>query len=112
MRIIRRDAVGKFMHVELAQNHSARRFQALDNRRIEIGQQIFENLGAGSSAHSAHGEQILNGDGNAMQRPAIAPGSEFGFGLARAHHRIFGCDCDECVELRIEALDARDGSPG
>ncbi len=60
--------------------------------------QIFENLRAGRGSHAAHMEQILHGNGNAVQRSAIFPGGQFGFRLRARALGVIGGDGDESVQ--------------
>ena len=97
------------MHVELAEHHRAGRPQPFHHGRVDGGDKIFIDLGAAGGAHAARGEKVLYGDGDSVERPAVAPGGQLGIRLPRLFTSLFGGDGDERIELGIEPADARGG---
>src|SRR5271157_2994485 len=100
------------MQVELAQTDRAGGVQFLHDGGVLGRHVVLVQPGARRGAHSASGDQVLMGDGNSVQRPAIAAGGQLAVGLARSLERPFRRNGDERVELGVEALDAAEGGGG
>ncbi len=86
VRIGRRDAVGHLVHVELAEHHRAGRPQPFHHGRVDGGDKIFIDLGAAGGAHAARREKVFHGDGDSVERPAVAPRGQLGIRLPRLFH--------------------------
>ena len=61
--------------------------QPFHHGRVAIRHKILVNLGAAGGAHAARREKVFYGDGDAVQRAAVAARGQFGIGLPRARSR-------------------------
>ena len=80
VRIIRRDAISQLMHAGFADEHRAGRCELFDHGGIAIGNMVEEDDRAAGGAHAARFENVLHGNRNAVQRPAIGALRQFFIG--------------------------------
>ena len=99
-------AVGELVHIQLAQQDGPRRPEAGGDGAVLGGHEGVVDAGAGRGSDSARVEQILEADGNPVQRPAVAPGADVALGLARRREGLVGQEGDERVEYRLRSPDA------
>ena len=102
----------ELVHVRLANQHSTRAFQPADHFRIFRGHAILEHAAAGGGSDTGCIEEVLHGDGNAVQRPAPFLALNFGLGVTRRVHRKLGRDGDKRVQCGVEFLNSFQGRLG
>ena len=110
VRVLTREVVGEFAHVERADQNGASGFQARNNCRIRFGRRaVAIDLGAGARRQPGDVEQILDRErdaGERQSRPCVRRCLVDCCGLgngALAEHR------GECVQRRIALADPDQG---
>jgi hypothetical protein len=76
------------------------------------GEVAFPHARRGCRRRAGDVNQILDGDGDAVKRTAIAPGRELAIGLARLLPCRVRHDEDKRVQLRVVLLDAAEAPVG
>ncbi len=109
MRIGRGAAPCELVHVGLADEDRARLAQPGGDGRVGIGHPIAEHLAARGRARAAHGDVVLQGDRNAVQRPEAVPGRDHDLGGFRDLQRLFLEDGDVCTQHGVGRTDPRQG---
>jgi hypothetical protein len=99
---------GKLGHRALAKQYSAGCTQAAHNRRVLGRDPVGEDLRAGGRAHPGCGEQVLETQWDAVQRPAIIARHQLRFGTARRGAGVIGHERQIGVDVGIPVLDARE----
>src|SRR5262249_146482 len=105
-------AVGKFMQVEFAQQHSSGRFEPADNLRIRARDIVLKDRASGRGPNARRLNQIFNRYGNAVQRALPLAANDLGFSPARLFQGRFRGYGDKGVELGIATFDFRQAGPG
>src|SRR5207247_9222461 len=72
VRVVGGDAVGKLVQVGFAENNSAGLFELGDNGGVVLGNEVLEDLRACRSANILCVNVVLQRNGNAVKRPAVA----------------------------------------
>src|SRR3954464_13764905 len=87
-------AIGKLVHVELAEEHRTRIAQLLHHRRIDGGHTVGVYRTGGGGPYTRRIDIVLEGDGNAMQWSARAPCRGLDIQRPRLRQSLFGGDGD------------------
>src|SRR5215467_16195319 len=83
MRVVAGDAIGELVHVGFAEENGARSFELRDDGGVPRWDEILQNFGAGSGTNVLGVNVVLQRDGDAVERAAVATrfaGEKFGFG--------------------------------
>ena len=89
----------------LAERDRARLLQPLDIGRVEILRRVRRGLRAAPQRHADHRGLVLEGNGNAVQRPERGPAHERRLRRARRLHRAVGVEPGEGVDLWLDLVD-------
>ena len=96
-----------FGQVELSQQHGPGRFQSRDDRGIEVRDVRRERPRPSHRADVPREAQILHGDRNPMERPAIRAGRDFLLGSAGRDHCLVRHHRDVALQAAVELPYAR-----
>ena len=96
----------KLVQVGFADEDRAGLTQMGDGRRIALGDVAVAHPRGSGRRHPADVEQILDGDGHAVQRPAIDSGGQLAVRCGRLCACFVRHHADEGVELAVVGLDA------
>ncbi len=99
-------AVGKLVQILFSQQHRAGSFQAANDFGVFRGDPIFEQRTGSGGADAGGVDQILERERNAVQRAAPVAAPNLGFGLACLRQRGLRGHGNECIQSRIQLLDA------
>src|SRR5208282_5952656 len=109
-------AIGEFVQILLAQDDGASSAKTTDDLGVFGGNAIFlrstEQAAGGGGADSSDIDNVLEPDGNAVQRSEIGSVVDFPLGVTSSVESGFGRDGDEGVERRVELFDAREAIVG
>src|ERR1700688_351654 len=110
VRVLTREVVGEFAHVERADQNGASGFQARNNCRVRFGGwAVAIDLVAGARRQPIDVEQVLDRERRASERPEARParpGSVYSVGFGkRTRCRHIG----EGAERAVAGLDAAEG---
>src|SRR5262249_54193319 len=97
----------ELVHVRLADDDRASRLEFHDSHRVVRWNTTLEGLERRRGPAAGRVVEILEGDGNAMKRPARSARLNFSFGFSRKLPGLVGEDSDEGVQPGIECLDSR-----
>ena len=106
VRVVIGRPVGELAHVRLADDDRARTPQPAHDGGVVDGDEAGEDLRPGSGAQPRGPDVVLERHGHAVQRPAVAPTQDFGFGAGGLAAGPIGIDRDERVQTRPILLDA------
>ena len=101
------DAVGELVHVQLADEHRSRRLQPADDRRVLRGHAARQHLAAGGGPDTLGVKEVLQTQGNAVERTEIAVGHDRGLGIPGLAQRLVGGHGDVGVHARVQRIDPR-----
>src|SRR6185437_5617656 len=99
VRVLRCYAVSNFVQIGFADRDCPSRAQAFDYGGVVVRNKVLEYQRPGGGPDSARVEQILVGDGYAVQRPAIAPFRQLAVALVRFGESLLFGERDQAVEL-------------
>ena len=105
-------AAGELAHAEFSQKDGARVPQPLDDGGIVVGHLVGKNVAAPGRADVPGRQEILDGEGNPMQRTPVGSRGDLLLGRPRLTQGQFARHRDEAVDLRIERLDSIQIGPG
>src|SRR5205823_10741142 len=91
------DPVGELVQVLLAENHRARLAQAAHHRRVAVRNPLPQDGRAGGGPYAGGEEDVLQTDGDAVQRPAAAPRRQLVRQAPRLVERLVAADGEEAV---------------
>ncbi len=94
------------MQILFPQEHRTGCFQAANHFRVFHGNPVFEQQAGGGGANAGGVDQVLEGERNAVQRPAPVAAPDLGFGLAGLRQGGLCSYGNECIQLRIELFDS------
>ena len=94
------------MKVQLAEEHRAGGAQLLDDRAVPLGHAVAEDARPAGRSDTGGVVQVLERDGDPMQRSAIDAVREVGIGALRFVERAVGGERDERAELAVVSRDA------
>src|SRR6202035_3205365 len=100
VRVVGGYAVGEFVEIGFAEEDGAGFFELGPDYGVMQRDKIFQNFGAGGGADVLRVDVVFEGDGNAVERAAVAmafaaAGSEeFGFGFFGLGQGLLGGDGD------------------
>ena len=100
------------MHVELAQQHHALLSQAAHAGGILRRNVVRQDLRSGGGANALGLVQVLDREGDAVQRTPPLALPEAPLGLCGLGHRLLREQGDESVQLRIQRFDALQAGAG
>jgi len=106
MGVLVGDAERPLVKVQLAEEHRARRPQPLDDRAVPLGNPVAVDARPTRRPHAGGVVQILQRDGDPVQRAAIDSIREVGIGALRLVERAVGGEGDECAKLAVVPRDA------
>ena len=106
VRVHPRGAVGELVHVELAQQDGTRLGQARRDGRVRVGHPVCQDAGAAGRADAARQHQILQRDGNPVQRPAVVSAGDLPLRRGRGGQRLPRQDRDVRQEIPVGSLNA------
>ncbi|MNZ74988.1 hypothetical protein D3C78_934560 [compost metagenome] len=98
---------GAFGHLQLAEHHRAGLAQTGDHGGVLRRNEITVNRHAGSGRYAGGPQQVLVGDGDAVQRAAAFAAHQLAFGLARLFQGQFRGDAGVAVQVAVEPVNAR-----
>ena len=110
VRVLVRDTERPLVKVQLAEEHRARRAQLLDDRAVPLRHAVAVDARPTRCPYSGGVVQILQRDGDPMQRAAIDAIREVGIGALGLVERAVGGERDERAELAVVpryAIEAR-----
>lgn len=97
--VVAGDAEGKLVHVGLAEDQCPGFFQFRDHRCGPVDHVIFQAWRCSSRRHTGNVDAVLDGDGNAMQRPQKPTIRLVLIGLARCAADIFRGKLGEGIQV-------------
>ena len=106
-----RAAKGELVRGELAQHDRAGPAQARDRVRVGPRHVVAQDFGVARGRQPGHVDDVLDADGNAVERAADTPGGDLPLGGARRVQRPLGIEVDEGAQRRVEPFDAREQRP-
>ena len=105
VRVVVGGAERELVGVRLPHQHRAGLAQRPHHGRVARRHPLAQDPRARRGARALRGDQVLDGDGDAVQGAASLPAPDLLFGLARLRPRARGGDRDEGVEHGLRALD-------
>ena len=108
MRVDRADAVRELVQPELAEEHRARLAKLAYDRRVRLWDPVREDARAGCRADPFRREEVLDRDGNAVQRTSVPARRDLICGFARLRARDLRGHGHERVKARVDLFDARE----
>ena len=106
-RVDGRTPVGPLVHVGLAQDHRPRLPQPRHHRGVEIGNAVLQHLGARGGADAARRDVVLDGQRNAVERPAVLALAYLGLRRPGVLQRLVPRHRDVGHQFWIQPLDPR-----
>ena len=106
MRIDVGDPEGELVHVQLAQQHSARISESRDHHPIFARHTVSHDLAATGGADALGIEEVFEGDGYAVERPLVLASADLGFCLFGLGKGAIGRDSDVGVDDRVYRCNA------
>ena len=94
------------MEIQFAEKNRAGFFQTDDNFRIFGRNPVFEDAARCGRPDAGRIDVVLQGDGNAVERPAPLAALLFGFHFACRRERLLSRDRDERVDRGVEPIDS------
>ena len=108
MRVDRADAVRELVQPELAEEHRAGFAQLAHDRRVLLRNPGREDPRSGRRADPFCREEVLDRDGNAVQRTSVPARRDLICGFARLRARDLRGHGHERVKARVDLFDARE----
>ena len=103
---------GHLVAVQLGDDDRAGPLELADEGGVPFGDMAVVNVRAHRGRDAGHVGEVLDADGHAMQRPAVAAADDFAFGLPRGRQRLIAEDRGRGVERRAQPLGARQAGAG
>ena len=111
-QVERRSAVRELVRRELARQHGPGGLQAGDGGRVLVGNAVDAGARMARRQDAGRVVDILEGERNAVQRPAQIAVHDLGLGGAGSRHGDVRRARDEGIQLRVERLGARQQALG
>jgi hypothetical protein len=105
VRVLVRDAERPLVEVELPEEHGTRRSQLPDDGAVLLGHAVAEDARTARRSKAGGVVQILERDGDPVQRAAIDAVREVVVGAFRLGERGLGRERDEGAQLAVVARD-------
>ena len=104
VRIVRGDAVGKFVKPGLPGKDRASLREQIRNSGVVGGDVVFKEQRTAGGTDAFRAEDVFQRDGDAVKGTAVLACREFPIGFGGGGTRFFSSNCEECVELGVEEL--------
>lgn len=108
MALYRGDAHSALMHIELAEYHGARLLQSVHHRGIVRRDAISKHRAPRGGLDPSRVDEIFQGDGDPVERPAPLPALSLSFQFTRPCEGVVSSNGDIGIENWIQFLDPRE----